>query len=104
MIIERTIEVPPNRRITLDVPPQIPVGKVILTFTPAVNTQISVSAGECPECAKHRDPKTGNPRYNAETVAAIEEGMAISRGEIQAKQFNSLDEMWDDLMREDPDD
>ena len=39
MIIEQTIEVPASRRITLEVPPQIPLGKVILTFTP-------VSAGE----------------------------------------------------------
>jgi hypothetical protein len=36
MIIEQTIEVPANRRLTLDVPPEIPVGKVILTFTPAL--------------------------------------------------------------------
>jgi len=35
MIIEQTIEVPASRRITLEVPPQIPVGPVILTFTPA---------------------------------------------------------------------
>jgi hypothetical protein len=59
---------------------------------------------ECPICAKHRDPVTGNPRYNAETVAAIEEGMAISRGEIPAKRFHSLEEMLEDLERDDPDD
>ena len=34
MTITQTIEVPANRRITLDVPPQIPEGQVILTFTP----------------------------------------------------------------------
>ena len=34
MSITQTIEVPANRRITLDVPPQIPIGQVILTFTP----------------------------------------------------------------------
>ena len=34
MSITQTIEIPANRRITLDVPPQIPMGKVVLTFTP----------------------------------------------------------------------
>ena len=107
MTVEQIIEVPASRRIILDVPPQIPVGKVILTFTPAPAPPQGVAEAtdnivdECPICAKYRDPKTGNPRYNAETVAAIEEGMAISRDEIPAKRFNSLDEMWDDLMRED---
>ena len=35
MTIEQTIEVPASRRITLDVPPQIPVGRTIIAFTPA---------------------------------------------------------------------
>ena len=58
MIIEQTIEVPASRRITLDVPPQIPVGKVILTFTPAAET-VSETGNGCPICEKHRDPETG---------------------------------------------
>ena len=103
MTITQTIEVPASRKITLEVPPEIPVGPVILAFTPAVNSVVD-TMGECQECAKHRDPETGNPRYNAETVAAIEEGMAISRGEIPAKRFHSLAEMIEDLERDDPDD
>jgi hypothetical protein len=59
---------------------------------------------ECPICAAHRDPVTGNPCYNAETIAAIEEGDAMLRGEIPAKWYNSADEMWEDLMKDDPDD
>ncbi|MCL1817293.1 MAG: hypothetical protein FWG35_00090 [Spirochaetaceae bacterium] len=39
MTIERTVEVPASRRITLEVPPEIPAGKVILTFTPAAETR-----------------------------------------------------------------
>jgi hypothetical protein len=106
MTIEQTIEVPASHRITLDVPPQIPAGKVILSFIPVISAAGHGPGfeGECPLCAKYRDPETGNPRYNAETVAAIEEGMAISRGEIPAKRFTSLDEMWEDLERDDPDD
>ena len=52
---------------------------------------------ECPICAKHRDPKTGELRFNAETRAAIEEGRAMMRGEIPAKRFNSIEELLADL-------
>ena len=52
---------------------------------------------DCPICAKHRDPETGELRFNAETRAAIEEGDAMLRGEIPAKRYNSLEEMLADL-------
>jgi len=105
MSITQTVEVPANHRLIIDVPREIPAGRTILTFTPATDTDSGLDfAGECPICAAHRDPITGNPRYNAETVAAIEEGMAISRGEIPAKRFHSLAEMIEDLERDDPDD
>ena len=61
-------------------------------------------AHPCPTCAKNIDPKTGNPRYNAETVAAIEEGIAISCGKIPAKRFPSLADMLEDLDRDDEND
>jgi hypothetical protein len=61
-------------------------------------------AGECPICAAHRDPITGEERFNAETIAAIEEGRAMMRGEIPSKLYTSTDEMWEDLMSDDPDD
>jgi hypothetical protein len=35
MSVTQTVEIPADRRITLDVPPEIPTGRVILTFTPA---------------------------------------------------------------------
>ena len=34
MTIEQTIEVPASRRITLEIPPQIPVGRVQVFVTP----------------------------------------------------------------------
>ena len=55
---------------------------------------------DCPLCAEHRDPQTGELRLNAETIAAIKEGRAMMRGEIPAKWYGSLDEMWDDLEKE----
>ena len=39
MTIEQTIEVPANRWITFEVPPEIPVGKVQILVTPVVEPQ-----------------------------------------------------------------
>ena len=119
MTITQTVEIPASHRLTIDVPREVPAGPVILTFTPAAD-QVSANTvaetsptyaedgldyeGECPICAAHRDPVTGEERFNAETVAAIEEGMAISRGEIPAKRFHSLKEMIEDLESDDPND
>ena len=95
MTIEQTVDIPVSRRITIDVPCEIPVGRAILAFTPVA---------DCPLCAKHRDSETGELRFNDETAAAIEEGRAMMRGEIPAKWYNSLDEMWSDLEKEELDD
>ena len=37
MGIEQIVEIPADRRLTIDVPPEVPVGKVILVFTSLVN-------------------------------------------------------------------
>jgi len=34
MTITQTVEIPADRRITIEVPPEVPVGSVILSFTP----------------------------------------------------------------------
>jgi len=34
MSISQTVEIPASHRLVIDVPPEIPVGPVILTFTP----------------------------------------------------------------------
>jgi hypothetical protein len=93
MTITQTIEIPANSRsITVEVPREIPSGRTIIAFTPA---------DDCSLCAEHRDPKTGELRFNAETVAAIEEGRAMMRGDPPARRFNSFDDMWEDLMNDD---
>jgi len=43
--------------------------------------------------AEHREPVTGEPRFNAETIAAFEEGDAMLRGEIPATWHNSLEDL-----------
>ena len=100
MTITQIVDIPADRRLVIDVTREIPAGRTILTFTPAPET---AAFHECPICARNCDPVTGNPRYNAETVAAIEEGRAMMRGEIPAKRFSSLYEMWEDLVRDDLD-
>jgi hypothetical protein len=54
---------------------------------------------ECPICAAHRDPVTGNPRYKPEVYAGMQEVEDMISGKIPStlKQFSSLDEMLADL-------
>ena len=57
MTIEQTIEVPASRRITIEIPPQIPIGPVILTFTPARSSmprKEPLTVEEALEMAKER--------------------------------------------------
>jgi hypothetical protein len=110
MSVTQTVEIPASHRLTIDVPREVPAGPVILTFTPATDRKSkdqgsAVAAddgldyeGECPLCAAK------NYMPNAETIAAIEEGRAMMRGEIPAKWYTSTDEMFEDLDRDDPDD
>ena len=35
MTIAQTVDIPANRRLTIEVPREVPVGRTILTFTPA---------------------------------------------------------------------
>jgi hypothetical protein len=103
MSITQTVEVPASHRLTIDVPREIPEGPVILTFTPKTAGELDLE-GECPICAAHRDPVTGNPRYNAETVAGFQEVEDMVAGKIPAKWYNSFEEMWEDLIKEEPED
>jgi hypothetical protein len=36
MIVEQTVEIPSDHRLFINVPPEVPAGKAILTFTPAL--------------------------------------------------------------------
>jgi len=63
--------------------------------------QADIMSGGCPICIKLRDPETGEEQFNAETIAAFEEGDAILCGEIPAKRYSSLEEMLVDLDSDD---
>ena len=47
MTITQTIEIPADRRITLEVPREVPTGPVILTFTPKSNEPKKVPVFGC---------------------------------------------------------
>ena len=97
MIVEQTVEIPANRRLVIDVPREVPVGRTVLTFTPAADHCTDTKTEDCPMCAKYRDPETGELRFNAETEAAFKQGDAMMTGEKPAKWYGSLDEMMVDL-------
>jgi len=44
MVIEQTIEIPPNHRLFLNVPPEVPAGKTIITFTTISAVSVDNSA------------------------------------------------------------
>jgi len=64
MAITQTVDIPANRRLTIQEPDYV---------------------GECPECAKHRDPETGELRFNAVTLAALQETSDIMSGKKMVK-------------------
>jgi hypothetical protein len=64
-----------------------------LDFIGYLREKAAKRQGGCPLCAKHRDPKTGEPLFNAETIAAFEEGDAMMRGEKPAKWHRSLEDL-----------
>jgi hypothetical protein len=39
MTITQTVDIPADRRIVIDVPHEVPTGRVILTFTPMTETE-----------------------------------------------------------------
>jgi hypothetical protein len=42
MSITQTIDIPVSRRLTIEVPREIPIGKVVLTFTPVLEQKTDV--------------------------------------------------------------
>ncbi|MCL1812746.1 MAG: hypothetical protein FWG29_04410 [Treponema sp.] len=94
MTITQTVEIPENHRLTIDVPREVPAGRAEIVYFPA-------PVDDCPLCAPYRHPETGRLVPNAETIAAIEEGRAMRRGEIPGKLYTSFDEMLADLDTDD---
>ena len=81
----------------------LPVSRVaqVLDFVEFIKQQEAKSADtswfekgeECPICAKHRDPVTGELRFNAETMAGMQEVEDMISGKIPVKWHTSLDDL-----------
>jgi hypothetical protein len=64
MSVTQTVEIPASRRLTIDVPREIPVGRAVLVFTPVTDTAVT-------------DPKSwSNPRTTEEALLMAEERAA----------------------------
>jgi hypothetical protein len=59
MTIEQTVEIPPNHRLIIDVPPEIPPGRTIIAFTPASKTGRDPQTAE--EALRMAAEKTADP-------------------------------------------
>jgi hypothetical protein len=46
MVIEQTVEIPASHRLTIEVPPEVPAGRTILTLTPACEVVPSAARGQ----------------------------------------------------------
>ncbi|GHU49774.1 hypothetical protein FACS1894200_08800 [Spirochaetia bacterium] len=102
MPLQKTIVNTSSRKVTLDIPGEVPLGPVILTydFAPAP-VEESCAPSDCPLYAE-------NPLFNAKVLTAIKEGDAW-RGEIHTKNIRedipeapevlSTKEMFDEVAR-----
>ena len=84
MTIEQTVEIPPNRRLFVEVPPEVPTGKVILSFTP-VSTVDNLEQEEIP---------------NTETIAAMRETEDMINGKMPCAWYKSPEDLIDALKQE----
>jgi hypothetical protein len=76
---------------------------IISAITETKNSTLNIGIDdECPICAQNRNPITGNPRFNAKTLAAFEETKAIMQGEIPAKRYkpHEFEEAWKELLED----
>jgi len=64
MRIEQTVEIPSDHRLFIDVPPEVPIGKVILTFTPA-SVDKDLESAEAIWAANHAHPEELKAKLHA---------------------------------------
>ncbi|MDR1143164.1 MAG: hypothetical protein LBK77_02960 [Spirochaetaceae bacterium] len=63
---------------------------IIRLISPVTEKDVDRDAEPCPLCAMYHEP-------NEKTIAAMEEGDAIVRGDIPSPVFNSFEEFLQDL-------
>jgi len=78
MVVEQTVDIPLNHRLYIDVPPEVPAGRVVLTFTPA---------------SIYNDMETSNKIWisNNKHMEELKNKLTILRGSIGKDAFGGMD-------------
>jgi hypothetical protein len=84
MTIEQTVEIPVSRRLTIDVPHEVPVGKVILSFTP-VRDQTPPDR-KADEGAPENTDVGASPHPNSDALFAL---LAPIRGTVDVDEIRT---------------
>jgi hypothetical protein len=82
MGIAQTVEIPPNRRLFVDVPNEIPLGRVVLTFSPASSIQ---------EASKDMEYAEAMWKYNHTHKEQVKEKLQKLKGCLGKSAFEELD-------------
>ena len=61
MTITQTVDIPANRRLVIDVPSEVPVGQVILTFTPAKKSAVGKTNRTLEDALRRAAEKAADP-------------------------------------------
>jgi hypothetical protein len=83
MSVTQTVEIPASRRLTIDVPREIPVGRAVLVFNPVTDAAV-------PDPKSRRDPRT-----TEEALIMAEERAADPNRKPLSRHFGTLKGLWD---------
>jgi len=61
MSVTQTVDIPASRRLTIDVPCEIPVGQAVLTFTPAKKPAVGKTNRTLEDALRRAAEKAANP-------------------------------------------
>jgi hypothetical protein len=81
MILEQTVDIPPTRKLFIDVPPEIPTGKAVITIIPAF--EAAARSG-----MEHAEDIWDRNRANPEKLKAILQKL---QGSLCENSFVGLD-------------
>ncbi|MDR1909938.1 MAG: hypothetical protein LBQ35_08520 [Spirochaetaceae bacterium] len=90
MTIEQTIEIPADRRITLEVPREIPAGRVMLTFTPAPPDPFASDKAKSRAARKKLRKLCENSTLTVESFLAMKDADRVLEAAIDERSDNNL--------------
>ena len=83
MSVTQTVEIPASRRLTIEVPREVPVGRAVLAFTPVTDVAVI-------------KPKSGgDPRTVEEAMIMAAERAADPNRKPLSRHFGKLKGLWD---------